>query len=1111
MRKLLLVLFLLPSLTLADTVVDVPIVSDTTWSPTGGVYLIDSSFRVASGTTLTIEAGTIIKGRVSAQSVPTIYGTLVAQGALGAPIVFTSLTDDSFGGDTNSDATSTLPGLGGWQGLYFEAGSTGNLDYVHVAYAGYGGFNSGEYVGIENNGGDLYIDHSSIHDHLTGIYNKSGNLTVKNSVIANTTNGINVISGTSTIIGSVFQNNSGYALYYQPSDRLDLDGNSFVGNGRTATIFGGADFIHENNTSSDLSHRGFQTVGALRDGSTIHSRDLPTIVEGSYLTILQGQTLNIAPGAVIKFGTSVYSGSIEVRGTLIAKGTPQSKIYFTSLTDDTVGGDTNADGSNSLPAARDWQAFFLQNGSNVDLDNAVIRYGGFNFNGEYMPGVAATIYNRGANLNISNSFVEDNFGIAIYQDVGSTTISHTEFTKQSIGIQFEGGVLSATNNNFHNNFGLAIDNRTATTTIDARNNWWGDPSGPRNVSTSTPTGIGDSISQNVLYTPWIGRDPSLPNPVIIVPGIMSSYLNKDDASNEEVWMNLPKMIFSRDDSYLNSLVLSTLGQEISSPGLKALDVVRTTGVPLFTRHIFDYLTEEIENAGYVENQDVFFFPYDWRKDLTDVVSDLKNKIDDIKSQTGSNKVIVVAHSMGGLLTKLYLKNFGGNSIDRFIDVATPHNGSPESFRTLLDGETDIPILNRDTIKSITQNMPSVYELLPSRDYFDVTDNDYKYYVFDGVNNNQRLTFDETKQYLKNSGRNSLLVDRAEAFHNEVDNLDPATYGVTTYNIVGCGNPTIGQIFVLDQQGSHYNYNIKMINGDGTVPLKSAEAIPSIKTYYVKGAQHATLPSTSGVKELVTSLLSTSTQNFDISSYSNLAMSSSGCVIPNGQLVSFHSPITLDVYDTYGNHAGPNANGDIENNIAGVSYEVIEDNKFAFLPDGVSYTVQGQATGSGSLDVRVETITNGDVTTTTIFNDIPLSLNTRVQFSVNSATPAHISIDNDGDGTAETSKNVSTSITGFLEGTGKDKPKSISTPITSKPSSRRILAEETQVQTNPQFAATSTIKKTLTSKDKMETATSSSPVIIKIYRGSNEASVLQSLTSSIKNLLKKWWGWLKNKL
>ncbi|MEK7176009.1 MAG: alpha/beta hydrolase, partial [Patescibacteria group bacterium] len=394
-------------------------------------------------------------------------------------------------------------------------------------------------------------------------------------------------------------------------------------------------------------------------------------------------------------------------------------------------------------------------------------------------------------------------------------------------------------------------------------------------------------------------------PVIIVPGIMGSYLNKED--DTEVWMNLFKMVLPGDE-YLDDLKLSESG--LSSVVLEATEIVKSVNVPLFQRDNFLGLINEFSDLNYVENEILFTFPYDWRLDIESSSSNLKNKINQIKSEFGVEKVDLVAHSMGGLLVKKYLKDYGGDSVEKFIDIGTPHTGSPESFKILSFGETGIAILNREKIKEISQNMPSVYQLLPSRNYFNDSDSNYKYYVFDAVNGSDRLTFDQTTSYLKSAGRNSTLVDRADAFHQEIDNLNPADYGVETYNFVGCGTPTVGQFYILDNTDGHYIYNIKMINGDGTVPLKSAEAISATKTYYVKNAQHALMPSTSGVKELIAEILTaTSTTDFDISTYSNLATNSGNCAIPNGRIVSFHSPIELHIYDSSGNHTGPDANGD----------------------------------------------------------------------------------------------------------------------------------------------------------------------------------------------------------
>jgi diadenosine tetraphosphate (Ap4A) HIT family hydrolase len=53
---------------------------------------------------------------------------------------------------------------------------------------------------------------------------------------------------------------------------------------------------------------------------------------------------------------------------------------------------------------------------------------------------------------------------------------------------------------------------------------------------------------------------------------------------------------------------------------------------------------------------------------------LKSVIDSIKYVTGRPKVIIVAHSMGGLVTRRYLQVFGASDIDKVILIATPNKG-----------------------------------------------------------------------------------------------------------------------------------------------------------------------------------------------------------------------------------------------------------------------------------------------------------------------------------------------------------------------------------------------------------------------------------------------------
>jgi len=54
---------------------------------------------------------------------------------------------------------------------------------------------------------------------------------------------------------------------------------------------------------------------------------------------------------------------------------------------------------------------------------------------------------------------------------------------------------------------------------------------------------------------------------------------------------------------------------------------------------------------------------------------LARKIDAILGATGARRVIVVAHSMGGLVTRAYLRRHGRTKIARVLTIGSPHHGS----------------------------------------------------------------------------------------------------------------------------------------------------------------------------------------------------------------------------------------------------------------------------------------------------------------------------------------------------------------------------------------------------------------------------------------------------
>ncbi|MBI2130231.1 alpha/beta hydrolase, partial [Candidatus Woesearchaeota archaeon] len=55
---------------------------------------------------------------------------------------------------------------------------------------------------------------------------------------------------------------------------------------------------------------------------------------------------------------------------------------------------------------------------------------------------------------------------------------------------------------------------------------------------------------------------------------------------------------------------------------------------------------------------------------------LRDVVEVLKHNTGKNKVIIIAHSMGGLVSRSYIKYYGGlESVDKLVTIGTPNHGT----------------------------------------------------------------------------------------------------------------------------------------------------------------------------------------------------------------------------------------------------------------------------------------------------------------------------------------------------------------------------------------------------------------------------------------------------
>lgn len=217
-------------------------------------------------------------------------------------------------------------------------------------------------------------------------------------------------------------------------------------------------------------------------------------------------------------------------------------------------------------------------------------------------------------------------------------------------------------------------------------------------------------------------------PAVVVPGIMGSGLLRPDETR--VWLNLRNAVGQYSLSLPFALPLSESKDELRPGSLLGIDrrLPRMFG---FTEY-YDLL-ELLERAGFVPAKKTggrglvhHVFAFDWRRDLVESARRLDETLAALADARGepSARFNIVGHSMGGLITRYYLRYgtaepqpgmpvtwAGARRINSVVLVAVPNGGSIHSLEAMLYGNR-VGLSYTTLAASVTARMPSVYELLP---------------------------------------------------------------------------------------------------------------------------------------------------------------------------------------------------------------------------------------------------------------------------------------------------------------------------------------------------------------------------------------------------------------
>ncbi len=221
-------------------------------------------------------------------------------------------------------------------------------------------------------------------------------------------------------------------------------------------------------------------------------------------------------------------------------------------------------------------------------------------------------------------------------------------------------------------------------------------------------------------------------PVVFIHGVMGSKL-RDKSTGEDYWIGSFSRILTSDYSDL-ALEIDPQTLEPLQSNLEAYEVADGAigkdfyGKIIKTLHdVGEYQLTQLGEKIDRSRKHYYVFYYDWRQDNVVTARQLAEFIDQIRLDYGDPdlKVDIVAHSMGGLITRYYIRYgredvlngnefpvnmYGGQRVRRVILLGTPNLGSVKILNLFIGG---IKIGGTEKVHTETMaTMPSLFQLFP---------------------------------------------------------------------------------------------------------------------------------------------------------------------------------------------------------------------------------------------------------------------------------------------------------------------------------------------------------------------------------------------------------------